>query len=148
MLKPIYRSYDPTSGQFYGFALPEYQDRFHAESPAALRCPVLEVTADQLAQWRNIGAWEEDFQRQKFIPGGRLLRWPIDEPVHPTPIDTWDAAHMSVKDICKTAGLTQAGLSQRFGIPKRTVEDWCRGAAKCAAYIRLMMSESLGLIKR
>ena len=60
----------------------------------------------------------------------------------------WDDAHMSVKDICKAAGLTQAGLAQRFGIPKRTVEDWCRGVAKCAPYIRLMMLECLGIIKR
>lgn len=148
MLKPIYRTYDPTSGQFYGFALPEYQDRFHAESPTALRCPVLEVTGDQLAQWRNTGAWEEDFQRQKFIPAGRLLRWPIDEPVLPVPADVWDAAHMDVKSICRAANLTQAALAARFGIPKRTVEDWCAGKRQCAPYIRLMMCECLGLIQR
>lgn len=148
MIKTIYRSYDPTSGQFYGFALPEYQDRFHSESPTALRCPALEVTGDQLAQWRNTGAWEEDFQRQKFIPAGRLLRWPIDEPVLPVPADVWDAAHMDVKSICRAAGLTQAALAARFGIPKRTVENWCSGANKCPDYTRRMMCELLGLLSR
>ncbi len=60
----------------------------------------------------------------------------------------WDVYHMSVKDICKAANLTQAALATRFGIPKRTVEDWCRGVAKCAPYIRLMMCECLGLIEK
>jgi len=58
----------------------------------------------------------------------------------------WDCAHMSVKDICRAANLTQAGLAARFCIPKRTVEDWCRGIAKCAPYIRLMMCECLNLL--
>lgn len=60
----------------------------------------------------------------------------------------WDVAHMSVKDICKAAGLTQTGLAQRFCIPRRTVEDWCRGVRKAADYDRLMMAELLGLLKR
>ncbi len=148
MLKTIYRSYDPASGQFYGFALEEYQNNYHAENPASCRCQPIEVTADQLGLWRNTGAWEDDFQRQQFIPSGRLLRWPIDEPITPTPADTWDAAHMDVKSICRVANLTQSALAARFGIPKRTVEDWCRGVSKCAPYIRLMMCECLGLIEK
>lgn len=60
----------------------------------------------------------------------------------------WDTAHMSVKDICKATSMTQAALAQRFCIPKRTVEDWCRGIAKCADYTRLMMAECLGLLER
>ena len=148
MLKTFYRSYDPTSGQFYGFALPEYQDSYHAENPSAYRCPPLEVTADQLAYWRNTGTWGDDFQHQRFIPGGRLLRWPIDDPVHPAPADVWDAAHLDVKSICRAANLTQSALAARFGIPKRTVEDWCRGVAKCAPYIRRMMCECLGLLDK
>lgn len=148
MLKPIYRTYDPASGQFYGFALPEHQDQFHSEYPSTFRCPVLEVTGDQFAKWRNTGAWEEDFQRQKFIPAGRLLRWPIDEPVQPTPNDTWNAAHMDIKFICRSANLTQAALAARFGIPKRTVENWCSGINKCPDYVRLMMCELLGIAHR
>lgn len=58
------------------------------------------------------------------------------------------AAPLTVREICAAASLTQAALAARFGIPKRTVEDWCRGVAKCAPYIRLMMMECLGLIKR
>ena len=148
MLKTICRSYDPSIGQFCGFALPEHQDRYHAENPQSYRCPVLEVTANQLARWRNTGSWEEDFQKQKFIPAGRLLRWPIDEPAQPTPADAWDAAHMDVKSICRAAHLTQAALAARFGIPKRTVENWCSGANKCPDYTRRMMCECLGLLEK
>lgn len=60
----------------------------------------------------------------------------------------WDAAHMTVKEICRAFGLTQAAFAQRFCIPKRTIEDWCRGARKCPDYIRLMVMELLGIIKR
>ena len=60
----------------------------------------------------------------------------------------WDAAHMSVKDICKVANLSQTNLATRFCIPRRTVEDWCRGISKCADYIRLMMILNLGILTR
>ena len=60
----------------------------------------------------------------------------------------WDIAHMSVKGICQAAGLTQAALAQRFCIPKRTIEDWCTAKRTPPDYIRLMMAEALGIIKR
>lgn len=60
----------------------------------------------------------------------------------------WAVAHMSVKDICKAANLTQVALAIKFCIPIRTVEDWCRGIRQVPHYIRLMMAESLGLIAR
>lgn len=60
----------------------------------------------------------------------------------------YKAADMSVKDICKAAGLTQKALADRFSIPIRTVEDWCRGVSKCPLYTRLMMAECLGLYGR
>ena len=59
----------------------------------------------------------------------------------------WNVAHMRVKDICKEVGLTQGQLAARFHIPKRTVEDWCRGVSRCADYTRLMMVECLGILK-
>lgn len=63
----------------------------------------------------------------------------------------WDAAHMSVRDICAAADLTQRGLAQRFDIPQRTVESWCSTAASsrtCPDYVRLMMIECLGLLPK
>lgn len=49
----------------------------------------------------------------------------------------------TVRDICRAAGLTQAALADRFGIPLRTVEDWCTSRRSCAPYIRRMMVEIL-----
>lgn len=60
----------------------------------------------------------------------------------------WDASHRSLKDIAKAAKLSQRALAERFCVPQRTMEDWCRGVSKCPIYTRLMMQECLGLIKR
>lgn len=64
----------------------------------------------------------------------------------------WDAAHMSVRQIKDTVGMTQAQLAERFCIPKRTVENWCAAGGKesrnCPDYVRLMILEALGIITR
>ena len=60
----------------------------------------------------------------------------------------WEAAHRSVRDIVSAAGLTQRQLADRFCVPYRTVEDWCRGLRTPPDYVRLMMQEILGLIAR
>ena len=56
-------------------------------------------------------------------------------------------APLTVREICTAAKLTQAALAARFGIPKRTIEDWCTGKRACAPYIRRMMMECLGLLE-
>lgn len=58
----------------------------------------------------------------------------------------YDAVNRSVKDIAAAGGFSQRGLAERFGIPYRTVEDWCAGKRECPIYTRLMMQELLGLI--
>ena len=55
---------------------------------------------------------------------------------------------LTVREICAAANLTQSALATRFGIPKRTVEDWCAGKRSCAPYIRRMMMECLGLLQK
>lgn len=59
-----------------------------------------------------------------------------------------DVAHMPVRDIIARTGKTQRAFAERFCIPLRTIEDWAAQKSKCADYIRLMMAESLGLLKR
>ncbi|MBO7183997.1 MAG: hypothetical protein J6V49_07675 [Bacteroidales bacterium] len=39
--------------------------------------------------------------------------------------------------------MTQEKFSQYFGIPKRTVEDWDRGASNCADYLLDLMRYKL-----
>lgn len=56
----------------------------------------------------------------------------------------WDACHRSVKDIAALNGLSQRKLAERFTIPYRTMEDWCRGVREAPGYVRLMMQQVLG----
>lgn len=58
----------------------------------------------------------------------------------------WDACHRAVKEIAADAGLSQRKLAERFGIPYRTVENWCGGQNACPLYTRLMIQECLGLL--
>ncbi len=58
-----------------------------------------------------------------------------------------NVAHMTVRDILMSAGLTQAAFATRFCIPLRTVEDWATGKRKCADYIRLSFCRQLGILK-
>ena len=60
----------------------------------------------------------------------------------------WDAAHRNVLDIATDAGLSQRKLAEWFGIPYRTVEDWCTDRRNCPDYVRLMMQECIGLVHR
>lgn len=48
---------------------------------------------------------------------------------------------MTIQEFIKTSGMTHKQLSERFGIPKRTIEDWSRGARKCPEYVVKMMQE-------
>lgn len=62
--------------------------------------------------------------------------------------EIYDACNRSVRDIVAAAGMTQRAFAERFCIPLRTVEDWCAGRRECALYMRLMMQECLGLLRR
>lgn len=50
---------------------------------------------------------------------------------------------MDIQEFIKTSGMTHKQLSERFGIPKRTIEDWSRGVRKCPEYVVNMMVELL-----
>ena len=81
-----------------------------------------------------------------------------DPPDAPIPQDrleklgsVYDAVHRSVKDIAAASGMSVRAMAIRFCIPQRTAEGWCcsgKSARDCPLYIRLMMQECLGLLKR
>ena len=50
---------------------------------------------------------------------------------------------MTIQEFIKSSGMTHKQLSERFGIPKRTIEDWSRGVRKCPEYVVNMMIEIL-----
>lgn len=58
-----------------------------------------------------------------------------------------EVAHMSVKDMVKNSGISQAKFSEKFCIPKRTVESWCMEERKCPDYVRLMIARQLGYLE-
>lgn len=59
----------------------------------------------------------------------------------------WDNAHMTVREILKQSGMTQAQFSKRFCIPLRTIENWVTNKRKAPDYIRLLLEKELGLLK-
>lgn len=58
----------------------------------------------------------------------------------------WDVAHMSISDIRKSCGMTQAAFSQRCLIPKRTIENWESNVNTPPMYVKLLIAKALNLI--
>lgn len=49
----------------------------------------------------------------------------------------------NLKEARKLAGLTQKGMSEQLGIPKRTIEDWERGISTPPKYVEQLVIEKL-----
>ena len=58
----------------------------------------------------------------------------------------WDAAHLSVRDIRKASGLTQAKFAERYHIPLRTLQNWDSGLRKPPLYLVLLLAHRAGMI--
>lgn len=56
----------------------------------------------------------------------------------------WDVAHMSIREIRASTGLSQAAFSKRFCIPRRSIEDWEAGRRSCPDYVRLLLARVSG----
>ena len=50
---------------------------------------------------------------------------------------------MTFKDLRAASGMTQKEFSEYFKIPKRTVENWDSGSAKCNDYILELLEYKL-----
>lgn len=48
-----------------------------------------------------------------------------------------------IKTWRKSAGLTQAEMSEMFGIPKRTIEDWDSGKSSPPTWAKRLLIEKL-----
>jgi hypothetical protein len=57
------------------------------------------------------------------------------------------AVNRPVRAIVTASGLSQAAFAERYCIPRRTVEDWCRGIAQCPLYTRLLLQRAEGLLE-
>lgn len=47
------------------------------------------------------------------------------------------------KNLRISSGMSQQRFADHFGIPKRTIEDWERGARKCNPYIIALLKFKL-----
>ena len=56
------------------------------------------------------------------------------------------AVNRPVRAIVTASGLSQAAFAERYCIPRRTVEDWCREIRKCPLYTRLLLQRAEGLL--
>lgn len=50
---------------------------------------------------------------------------------------------MKFNELRKLSGMTQKAFAEYFEIPKRTIEDWDRGARKCPEYLIALMEYKL-----
>ena len=60
----------------------------------------------------------------------------------------WDVAHMTIRDIRQSTGLSQARFAERYCIPRRSVENWESGTCDCPAYLRLLLAQVSGAYER
>ena len=54
--------------------------------------------------------------------------------------------NMTPRELISAAGLNQSTFSRRFGIPIRTVQEWCGGRRQMPEYLKFMAAELLGLM--
>ena len=50
---------------------------------------------------------------------------------------------MTIKYLCETYGLGQMELARKYGIPRRTVQDWYSGRRTPPDYVVNMLAELL-----
>lgn len=50
---------------------------------------------------------------------------------------------MKVKDMVAALNISKAEFSRRYGIPLRTIENWCAETSKCPDYVLNMLEEKV-----
>jgi DNA-binding transcriptional regulator YiaG len=55
-----------------------------------------------------------------------------------------DTKPTTFRELRASTGMTQQAFAERFGIPKRTIENWDSGISKPPPYVIGMMEEILG----
>lgn len=58
----------------------------------------------------------------------------------------WELAHLSMKELISSTGMSQTAFAKRAGIPLRTVQNWCAGSRDCPAYVRFLLAEHYNLL--
>lgn len=50
---------------------------------------------------------------------------------------------MNIKELIQAAGMTQKAFGEYFGIPLRTVQNWCGGQRQCPDYVLALIEYKL-----
>lgn len=58
----------------------------------------------------------------------------------------YDATHRDLRSVLSVTGLNQKELANRYDIPLRSIENWCRGVSSPPPYLLMLIQESLGLV--
>ena len=61
--------------------------------------------------------------------------------------NVYEVANMTLPEMRKATGLTQEKFAQRFGIPKRSIENWEGEQSTPPQYVRLLIADALGFVK-
>lgn len=108
-----------------------------------------ECSYDQLDLVKHINAspllFAPKAQREllRFLTSGL----PIGQDLSRIILDALFESVPTIHDIRTAYGLTQAALAEKFGIPKRTIENWDEGSRKPPEYVVRMMLRILELEK-
>lgn len=49
----------------------------------------------------------------------------------------------TIKEIREYSGLSQAKFSEKYGIPKRSLENWESGIRKCPGYVASLLERAV-----
>ena len=49
----------------------------------------------------------------------------------------------TIKEIREYSGLSQAKFSEKYGIPKRSLENWESGSRKCPDYVVFLLERAV-----
>lgn len=60
----------------------------------------------------------------------------------------WDAACLPFRDFLTLTGYSRAGLARRFCVPLSTLDQWLSGKRNPPPYVRLLIAECTGIIRR
>lgn len=99
-----------------------------------------------------VAAAQEEPDQQQFLAAYGLPVWIAEEITanEETAVELLKTVHsvanMAPKDLIAAAGLKQTTFARRFGIPLRTVQDWCGQRRTMPEYLKFMAAELLGLL--
>lgn len=60
----------------------------------------------------------------------------------------WDAACLPFREFLQRTGYTRAEISRRYCIPLITLDQWLAGKRNPPQYVRLLLAECAGFLKR